>query len=178
MQLVRALVVIALLTPGAARADSLVSALRLEGWYGKLGVESGVVFARERDAAPLLGGTATFVHSNNYNEWFGLQADLLADWNGARDAGARWSVGPEAGVLFYGVDVSYFGERVDEQNRHGMQVRAKLTVGLAALYVRGAYTVTPVESSSIDVGLQLKLPVYMKRHRRVYAGAAVAQKME
>ena len=28
------------------------------------------------------------------------------------------------------------------------------------------------------LGLQLKFPVYMKRHRRVYAGAAVAQKME
>ena len=178
MQLVRVLAVVAVVVlPGAARADSVASALRLEGWYGKLGVESGVVFAREREAAPRLGGVATLVHVNNYGEWFGLQSDLLVDWNGGRDAGMRWSAGPEAGVMFYGADIGYFGERVDGANRHGMQVRAKLTVGLAAVYVRGAFTVTPVESKSIDVGVQLKLPVFMKRHRRVYAGA-VAQKIE
>ena len=178
MQLARAFLVLALVTPAAtARADSLVDALRLEGWYGKLGVESGVVFARERDAAPLLGAAATFVHSNNNNEWMGLQADLLADWNGDRDTGLRWSLGPEAGVLVYGADVGYFGERVDGENRHGMQVRTKLTVGLAALYVRAAFTVTPVETRSFDAGIQLKLPVYIKRPRKVYAGA-VAQKIE
>jgi len=140
--------------------------LHLEGWYGKVGLETGAVFARERAASPLLGAVATLVRMNDHLEWFGLQADLLADWNGDRDAGGRWSFGPEAGVALYGVDVSYFGERVDGQTRHGFQARAKLTVGLAAVYLRGAYALSGVEASSLDVGLQLKLPVFISRNRK------------
>ena len=82
-----------------------------------------------------------------------------------RSAGARWSVGPEAGVAVYGMDVSYFGERVDGDTRHGFQVRTKLTVGLVAVYVRGAYVLSGPEASSLDVGLQLKLPVFIARNR-------------
>src|SRR5204863_9013124 len=82
---------------GTASADPL-DGLHLEGWYGKLGVESGVAFGRERGAAPLVGGVATFVHLNDDREWLGLQGDLLADGNGELTTGARWSIGPEAGV--------------------------------------------------------------------------------
>lgn len=148
--------------------------LHLAGWYGKIGLETGAVFARERDASPLLGATATFVRMNDDLEWMGLQADLLADWNGDRDAGARWSVGPEVGVALYGVDVGYFGERVDGETRHGVAVRAKLTVGLAAVYVRGAYALSSTEASSVDVGLQLKLPVIMARNRKALRNARPA----
>src|SRR5688572_20647440 len=56
--------------------------LALEGWYGKVGLQSGVVFGRERGTSPLLGGTATFVRMNEHLEWYGLQGDLLIDWNG------------------------------------------------------------------------------------------------
>ena len=146
--------------------------LHLEGWYGKLGLETGAVFAREREASPLLGAVATLVRMNDHLEWFGLQADLLADWNGDRDAGARWSLGPEAGVAVYGIDLSYFGERVDGQTRHGFQARAKLTVGLAAVYVRGAYALSGTEASSLDVGLQLKLPVFISRNRKSLRAAS------
>ncbi len=148
-----------------ASAD-LLQGIRLDGWYGKIGVETGVVFARERDSAPLLGGVATLVKANSDFEWYGLQADLLADWNGAGDAGARWSVGPEAGVYFYGADVSYFGERVAGETHHGLQVRAKLTVGLVALYLRAAYALRGADDSSLEVGMQFKAPVLIKRPRR------------
>ncbi len=147
--------------------------LYLEGWYGKLGLETGVVFGRERGAAPTLGGTATFVRMNDHLEWYGLQADLLADWNGDRDAGARWSVGPELGRSIYGVDVSYFGEGTRAGIHHGFQVRAKLTVGLAAVYLRGAFTLTGEDATSLETGLQVKLPVYVARNRRsLRAGVA------
>jgi hypothetical protein len=151
--------------PRPAAADRL-SGLHLEGWYGKVGLESGVVFARERGAAPLLGGTVTFVRLNRHLEWYGLQADLLADWNGDRDAGARWSAGPELGRSLFGVDISYFGERVGGETHHGFQVRAKLTAGLAALYVRGAYALSRTDETSLEVGLQVKLPVFIARNRR------------
>src|SRR5512147_107420 len=97
---------LAMMASASDAAAETFHGLHLEGWYGKLGLETGVVFARERAASPLLGAAATFVRMNDHFEWYGLQADLLADWNGDRDAGARWSVGPEAGVLLYGVDLS------------------------------------------------------------------------
>jgi hypothetical protein len=168
---VLALAVCALPRPAAAER---YRSLYLAGWYGKVGLETGVVFARERGAAPLLGGTATFVHMNDHLEWLGLQGDLLVDWNADRPAGARWSLGPELGVSLYGVDVSYFGERVDAATNHGLQVRAKLTLGLAAVYLRGASALSGVESSSLEAGLQLKLPVFMARGRRSMRSGATA----
>ena len=165
--------------PRPAAADRLRS-LHLEGWYGKLGLESGVVFARDRGPAPTLGAAATFVRVNEHLEWYGLQGDLLVDWNGDRDAGARWSLGPEFGVALYGIDLSYFGERAFGETHHGFQARAKLTVGVAALYVRGAFALAGVSSSptgdesSLEAGLQVKLPVYIARHRRSMRAAAVA----
>ena len=173
------LVVLACAVPRIAAADRL-GALHLEGWYGKIGLESGVVFARERGASPLLGATATFVRMNEHLEWYGLQGDLLIDWNGDRDAGFRWSLGPEFGVALYGIDLSYFGERTAGETHHGFQARAKLTVGLAALYVRGAYALSGVsvasggEESSLEVGLQLKLPVFIARNRRSMRSIALA----
>jgi hypothetical protein len=148
--------------------------LHLAGWYGKVGLETGVVFARERGTAPLLGGTATLVRMNEHLEWFGLQGDLLVDWNASRDAGARWSLGPELGVSLYGVDVSYFGERFDGSTHHGFQARAKLTVGVAAVYLRGAFALSGAEASSLETGLQLKLPVFVARNRRSLRNASLA----
>ncbi|MEO8705026.1 MAG: hypothetical protein ABI867_33545, partial [Kofleriaceae bacterium] len=152
--------------PHVAGAESLLEGLKLEGWYGKVGVESGVAFGRDRGASPLLGGVATLVHINDHLEWAGVQADLLVDWNGDRDAGTRWSVGPEAGVSIWGADVSYFGERLEGDVHNGMQVRGKITVGLAAVYVRGAYAFGGSDAAVLDVGLQLKAPVFIKRPRR------------
>jgi len=178
--------VLACAMPRAAAADR-IRALHLEGWYGKLGLESGVVFARERGAAPLLGATATFVRMNEHLEWYGLQGDLLVDGNGDRDAGFRWSLGPEFGVALYGIDISYFGERTDGETHHGFQARAKLTVGLAALYVRGAFALSGVtgavsgvtgapagDETSLEAGLQVKLPVFIARNRRSMRSLALA----
>jgi len=149
----------------AAAADPL-DGLHLEGWYGKLGVESGVAFGRERGTAPLVGGVATFVHINDDREWLGFQADLLADGNGDLPTGVRWSVGPEAGVSIYGVDVSYYGERVAGDTHHGLALRAKLTVGLAAIYGRTSFALRGSDERVFDVGLQLKLPVLIRRPHR------------
>lgn len=148
-----------------AAADPLAG-VNLEGWYGKLGVESGVAFGAERGTSAVVGGVATLVHLNQRREWVGFQGDLLADGNGELEAGARWSLGPEAGVSIYGVDVSYMGRRIDGATQHGMQVRAKLTVGLAAVYARASYTLIGPGSDramEVDLGLQLKAPLWIKR---------------
>lgn len=171
-----AVLVLVLATCAVPRAAAAAPfrGLRLEGWYGKIGLESGVAFARERGASPTLGGAATFVHLDDHLEWYGLQGDLLVDWNGAGDAGARWSLGPELGVSLYGLDISYFGERAAGQTNHGFQVRPKLTIGLVALYLRGGFAVTGAEETSLEVGLQVKLPVFIARHRRTPRSTGLA----
>jgi hypothetical protein len=196
----RCLIGAILMTATPAAAD-LLPWPALEGWYGKVGVETGAVVARtgadDRGAAPLLGMVGTWVHINEHAEWVGIQGDFLLDWGGAARLGTRWSFGPELGVSVYGLDVGYHGERDDTGTRHGIQVRAKVTVGVAAIYVRSAFT-APARSlhpapgaaddggrgggrfgrvgagSSIDVGLQLKLPALVRRARRRPAAVASA----
>ena len=56
-------------TSGIAAANPL-EGIKLDGWYGKVGLETGVVFARDRGTAPLLGGVATLVKANDEFEWF------------------------------------------------------------------------------------------------------------
>lgn len=164
----RLLVVAVVFSAMPAVADPLAG-VHLEGWYGKLGVESGVAFGAERGTSAVVGGIATLVHINDRREWVGVQGDLLADGNGHLEAGARWSLGPEAGVSIYGVDVSYMGRRQDGATQHGMQVRAKLTVGLAAIYARASYAMVGPgarDTMEVDIGLQLKAPLWIKRPRR------------
>jgi hypothetical protein len=162
----RAFLIAPLLAVSAPASASPLDGLHLEGWYGKLGVESGVAFGAEREASPILGAVATFVHLNDRLEWVGFQGDLLADGNGERPTGARWSFGPEAGVSIYGVDVGYFGRRLDDATQHGMQIRAKLTVGVAAIYGRVSYAMVGADSMEVDLGIQLKAPIWKKRPRR------------
>jgi hypothetical protein len=97
-------IVAVLFTPNLANAD-LLRDLQLEGVYGKLGVETGYAFSRDRGGSPLVGVVGTLVHMNDELEWHGIQADFTIDGNGTNKAGGRWSIGPEAGVAIYGVDV-------------------------------------------------------------------------
>ena len=158
------------MTPNIANGDVLRD-LKLEGVYGKLGVETGYAFSRERGGSPHVGVVGTLVHMNDELEWHGIQADFTIDGNGAQRAGGRWSIGPEAGVAIYGVDLSYWGQRVDAGYHHGLQVRAKLTVGVAAIYLRAAHAMVGADETSLDVGLQLKAPVFVKRKKRPLAVA-------
>ncbi len=162
----RAFLIVAVLGQARIAAGDPLAGVHLEGWYGKLGVESGVAFGDGRGTSAVVGGIATLVHINDDREWVGLQGDLLADGNGELAAGARWSLGPEAGVSIYGVDVSYMGRRLEGVTQHGMQVRAKLTVGLAAVYARASYALVNGKGMDVDIGLQLKAPFWIKRPRR------------
>jgi hypothetical protein len=161
----RPFLIIAVLSGAVPAAADPLAGINLEGWYGKLGVESGVAFGAERGTSAVVGGVVTLVHINERREWVGFQGDLLADGNGELEAGARWSLGPEAGVSIYGVDVSYMGRRLEDETHHGLQVRSKLTVGLAAVYARASYTFGD-DAMEVDIGLQLKAPFWIKRPRR------------
>jgi hypothetical protein len=161
--------VVLIAVPRTASAE--LPDLKLEGYYGKLGVQTGYAFSRERGSSPHVGVVGTFVHINEHLEWYGFQSDFTIDWNGDQKAGGRWSFGPEAGVAIYGVDLSYFGQRVDDGFQHGMQIRAKLTVGVAAIYLRTSHALVGADETSFDVGLQLKKPVFVRRKKRPWVVA-------
>ena len=142
-----------------ARADPLEHPHTNAKWF-KLGPELGTVFARDRGVGVDIGASATLVHFNELTGlWFGVQGDLLADTNGDADLGPRWTLGPEAGYSFVGGDVSYFGERVDGSYAHGIAVRPKFTIGVAAIYVRYTYAFYKLptdDHQSFEVGIQIK----------------------
>lgn len=168
--------VLAVAAPRRAHAD-LLHDLELEGWYGKLGVETGVAFGRDRGASPVVGGVATVVHVDDDLNWAGLQGDLLLDGNAASPAGTRWSFGPEAGHSVFGFDLSYFGEHVPgDAYHHGLQTRAKLTVGVAAVYVRAGFVIAGGDEASLEVGLQFKAPVWIRRAAHRAGVRAVASR--
>jgi hypothetical protein len=159
--LLAALALAPLLLARPARADGPVGALPYigDGWYGKLGVQLGTAFARDRGAGLVAGGVFTVVKLTDLR-WYGAQADLMLDTNGDADSGARWSIGPEFGVAIIGADISYFGERVEGETRHGLAVRGKLTLGFFAVYLRFGGVFADADPFSVEAGLQIKLPLF------------------
>jgi len=143
-----------------ARADK--GDFKIESDWWKLGLSTGGVFARDRgDATFTIGAVATRVHLREDFRWYGARFQLVADTNGSAPTAARWLVGAEAGVgMGYGAIVSYTGEHYTGRTDHGVAVHAKLTTGLVAVYTGVIAMVTSPDVYGIDVGLELKIPVW------------------
>lgn len=135
----------------------------------KVGAEAAIGSATGRGTSLMFGAAATYTHINHDLIWYGIQADVLADWNGdlllpsERSSpvalSPRWTVGPQLGIAIIGGDVSYYGQAFDGVVFHGAAVRLKLTIGVAALYVRYGY-LPEADHHSFDFGAQLKFPIY------------------
>ncbi len=157
---------LALTTAAAtARADDHGS-WSITGTYFKFGVEAGDAFARDRGNDLFAGPVLSIVHINDDLLWYGLQTDVIVDGNGDADAGIRWSFGPELGKVLFGGDLSYTGERVSGTTYHGLAGRVKLTVGLAALFLRYSYLFDSPDANVVDVGIQLKLGYPLNEKKR------------
>lgn len=159
--LAAALLVVPLFLARPARADAEESSIldAGDGWYGKLGVQIGTPFARDRGTGLVVGGVFTAVWLKDMR-WYGVQADLMMDTNGDASTGARWSLGPEIGDGVVGGDISYFGERIDGDTRHGVAVRGKLTIGFLAVYLRYGHVFADGDTESVEAGLQIKFPLF------------------
>jgi hypothetical protein len=146
---------------GIARADDH-SKVDIDGWYFKPGLELSAIGLRDRGAGLAIGPVLSLVYLDEKSDvlpWYGIQADVLVDSNGDADAGARWSLGPQAGVVIFGGDVSYFGERVGGQTYHGIAGRAKLSFVLFGFYVRVAHVFDSPDGTSLEGGAYIKLPI-------------------
>ena len=126
---------------------------------GKLGAEAAIGSATGRGGSVMLGAAATYVHVMPDLAWYGIQADVLADWDGSSTFSPRWTVGPEFGFAILGGDISYYGQVLDKTVENGVALRLKLTVGFAAIYLRYGY-LPRAEHHSVDFGAQLKFPFF------------------
>jgi hypothetical protein len=165
MKLVPALLAAAAVTLLAGRAhagdDDEVPEFKIAGWYAKPGLALGGVVLRDRGAGFVVGPAFSLVHVGEEDEpkWYGLQADLLADTNGEADLGWRWSIGPQAGYVLLGGDISYFGEYVGDSLYHGVSGRAKLTFGFLGFYAKFAHVFDSPDGDSLELGLYGKIPI-------------------
>jgi hypothetical protein len=125
----------------------------------KVGVEGAIGNATGRGWTLLLGPAATYTHINRSLWWYGMQADVLGDFSGGTAISPRWTIGPQFGLAVLGGDLSYYGQAFDGLVFHGAAIRLKLTIGVAALYVRYGH-LPEAGHHSFDFGAQLKLPIF------------------
>jgi hypothetical protein len=128
------------------------------GWYLPMGVTGGVVVHGHGPAGALLGAEVSVVHlSDEKLIWLGGYVDGVYDT--ARSVG-RFSVGPELGWTFFGIDGGLLaqvgGARVDP----GVVVRPVVTIGWLGLYARYGHVFSGDALEDFgDVGLLLKYPL-------------------
>ena len=151
----RAVALLLLLVATPAYAD-----FRLDGWYPMGGLSIGGAMARDRGKGFVMGGVLSVVHLDDDLAWYGVEANLAMDTNGSGPTGARYSVGPEVGSYFFGVQAGYFGERLDGETRHGIEGTFKLTVGVIGFYARVSHvTSSDADPNSVELGMQVKSPL-------------------
>lgn len=87
--------------------------------------------------------------------WFGSYADALYDTHRST---TRLSIGPEFGVLFFGVDGGAVME-IGDTNRFGIQGRAMFTASYITFYMRaGTISEDASNTSFTETGIMFKLP--------------------
>jgi len=131
---VPALGLLALLAvPGVARAEIP----RGVYWLGGVNV-GGAAHDRFRTGGVIVGFEGSLVYTPGaaglVAPWVGAYADVLADLG--PPAGARFSLGPEAGFGPVGIDAGYAGAVYLGSYYSGLAVRVVATIGWAALYAR------------------------------------------
>ena len=142
--------------PGPALAD--VGPHLRSGWYLPIGLNLGAAIHPELEHGFLLGGevSAAFLFTDT-GLWSGFYADAL--WDFGPDS-FRFSLGPEMGWGFLGLDVGYTGEVSDGRYHNGLQLRGLITMGFVAVYGRWVHRFGDVTEHDFgEVGLLLKWPI-------------------
>lgn len=71
----------------------------------------------------------------------------------------RFAVGPQFGVIFFGVELGFLGEKYDNQNNFGVRVGVVAPLAFIAIYGRyGHLWGTPAQHNYGEIGLLLKIP--------------------
>ncbi len=139
-------------------------------WAVPVGVNLG--FGIHKTPVPtgaILGLEASFVlmvtASDKYFSvptfWGGAYVDGLFDTGASR---GRFSIGPEFGYEFFGLDAGVVAQVGGGVVRAGGCIRPMLTVSLITIYVRGTFVPSdPEVDQTTEIGLLLKWPLSNKK---------------
>ena len=160
--ILRCALVILALALSSKTARALHSDFKLtDKYYVPTGFNLGVAMAPERPVGLILGGEMSLVYLHKSLLWTGAYTDLVYDFgNDAR----RFSIGPEVGCGFFGLDGGYLVSSREEETHHGFQLRAVLTIAsFMALGLRWGHLVGEVEHPNFsEINLIFKFPFPMR----------------
>lgn len=94
------------------------------------------------------------------NVWFGAYTDLVATAAGNE---LHWTIGPEVGYAFFGIDGGYLFATSKVGSEQGFVVRPMLTIGIFTAYFRLGKILTGDADRFGEVGMLLKLPFLLRR---------------
>jgi hypothetical protein len=123
-----------------------------------------------KTAGTVLGGELSVVVVNKKIERFrrawdvvygGVMFDGLYDFT---RHGTRFTMGPELGMAFWGIDGGYLVEVKKRRIFHGAAVRFYASLGVLAAYVR--YGMLAETRDFVEAGILLKVPLGLFRSRR------------
>ncbi|MBI5537227.1 MAG: hypothetical protein HY898_31185 [Deltaproteobacteria bacterium] len=127
----------------------------VQGWYLPVGLNVGGAFHHE--SRGMILGAETSVAYYRRGWWMGVYTDVLRDFGNDR---TRWSVGPELGFSFVGIDGGFLTQLGEDKVYTGYQIRGLVTMSLLSLYGRGGWLPShPSEQGFAEVGVLLKIPI-------------------
>jgi hypothetical protein len=147
------------ITRHASADEESMAALRglpRPGWYLPVGVNTGLSGIGAGSLGAIVGAEASVVNLAKYYAWYGAYADVgyITNTNAL-----RFSVGPEIGLWFFGVDGGFLDIVENGRSRTGYTIRPLLTLGAISIYGRWDHTFENGGVDSGQIGLLLKYPI-------------------
>jgi hypothetical protein len=118
----------------------------------------------------LLGPELSVVHITSGAIWYGGYADFVWDLGSDRQ---RLSIGPEFGLMFFGIDGGYVLEQGDKL-RHGVAIRPLLTIALISVGFRGVKVFGDGGETLGEISVLVKLPFPVAQTSEHYRDAEPA----
>jgi hypothetical protein len=132
-----------------------------EGWFLPVGVNIGGAVHPSADLGYLFGVEGSLVYFPlPHATWGGGYVDAVYD-TGTKHA--RFSVGPEFGFTFIGLDGGLVVQPGTERTAIGFQGRVLLTLGVVSVYARwGKLPALDVDATFREIGILLKFPILLR----------------
>ncbi|MBN1960008.1 MAG: hypothetical protein JW841_03615 [Deltaproteobacteria bacterium] len=124
------------------------------GWYMPAGFTMGVATKRDKPTGFIGGAEISIVNLNGDAKWFGAYTDMLYDLKANM---SRFSIGPEIGYTFFGMDGGYVLAKNEDNNfYHGVAIRPMISMGWVTLFARYDYFFDSSMKAPIEIGLLFK----------------------
>ncbi len=129
-----------------------------------VGLSTGYSLHDDGPNGALLGPELSLVHITNDAIWYGGYTDFVWDLGSDRQ---RFSIGPEFGWTFVGLDAGYVLEQGD-RIRHGVALRPLLTIAVVSVGFRGVKVFGDGGETLGEISVLVKLPFPVSTTREPY----------